>query len=134
MVIILIYDLFPNTSINSFSIYFTFICLRKPFHLVLIFSFYQIKQLSVCCGSGKSNILDAICFVLGLSGLDIARCQNLLDLVYKSGKAGILSVKVTIELDDSKKIFHKPDWRHFEVINVSRTVSFFFIINVMICV
>ena len=85
-------------------------------------------------GSGKSNILDAICFVLGLSGLDIARCQNLLDLVYKSGKAGILSVKVTIELDDSKKIFHKPDWRHFEVINVSRTVSFFFIIKDMICV
>lgn len=73
-------------------------------------------------GSGKSNILDAICFVLGLSRLDVARCQNLKDLVYKAGKAGILSAKVTIELDNSKKIFDKPDWRHIDVISVSRTV------------
>ncbi|KAH6597398.1 hypothetical protein BASA61_003168 [Batrachochytrium salamandrivorans] len=34
-------------------------------------------------GSGKSNILDAICFVLGISTLAHVRAANLQDLVYK---------------------------------------------------
>ena len=40
-------------------------------------------------GSGKSNILDSICFVLGISNLSNVRVSNLNDLVYKSGQAGI---------------------------------------------
>jgi len=34
-------------------------------------------------GSGKSNILDAICFVLGITNLSQVRASNLQDLVYK---------------------------------------------------
>ena len=34
-------------------------------------------------GSGKSNILDSICFLLGISQLSHVRASNLNDLVYK---------------------------------------------------
>jgi structural maintenance of chromosome 2 len=40
-------------------------------------------------GSGKSNILDSICFVLGISNLSSVRATQLQDLVYKKGQAGI---------------------------------------------
>lgn len=34
-------------------------------------------------GSGKSNILDAICFVLGITNMTSVRANNLMDLIYK---------------------------------------------------
>ncbi len=37
-------------------------------------------------GSGKSNILDSICFVLGITNLANVRAANLTELVYKSGQ------------------------------------------------
>ena len=39
-------------------------------------------------GSGKSNILDSICFVLGITNLSQVRAGNLSELVYKQGQAG----------------------------------------------
>ena len=51
-------------------------------------------------GSGKSNILDAICFVLGISNLSQVRAANLQDLVYKQGQAGITKASVTIVFDN----------------------------------
>ncbi|NWI86863.1 SMC2 protein, partial [Pitta sordida] len=54
-------------------------------------------------GSGKSNILDSICFVLGINNLSQVRASNLQDLVYKSGKAGITKVVVSIYFDNSDK-------------------------------
>ena len=55
-------------------------------------------------GTGKSNILDAICFVLGISNLTQVRAANLQDLVYKRGQAGISKASVTIvfENDDPR--------------------------------
>ncbi|ORY83735.1 RecF/RecN/SMC [Protomyces lactucae-debilis] len=47
-------------------------------------------------GSGKSNILDAICFVLGITNMTTLRAQNLQDLIYKRGQAGITKASVTI--------------------------------------
>lgn len=47
-------------------------------------------------GSGKSNILDAICFVLGISSLSHVRATSLQDLVYKKGQAGICKASVTL--------------------------------------
>jgi AAA15 family ATPase/GTPase len=49
-------------------------------------SFNSITGLN---GSGKSNILDSICFVLGITNMSTVRAQNLqvyllLSLVYKS--------------------------------------------------
>ena len=54
-------------------------------------------------GSGKSNILDAICFVLGIQHLGQLRAHTLQDLVYKSGSAGINKATVSITLDNSDK-------------------------------
>lgn len=54
-------------------------------------------------GSGKSNILDAICFVLGITNMSTVRAQNLQDLIYKRGQAGVTKASVTIVFDNSDK-------------------------------
>nr|XP_002119958.1 structural maintenance of chromosomes protein 2 [Ciona intestinalis] len=54
-------------------------------------------------GSGKSNILDAICFLLGITNLSQVRATNLQDLVYKNGQAGINKATVCITFDNSNK-------------------------------
>lgn len=52
-------------------------------------------------GSGKSNILDAICFVLGIASMATVRASNLQDLIYKRGQAGVTKASVTIVFDNS---------------------------------
>ncbi|NWT01268.1 SMC2 protein, partial [Mionectes macconnelli] len=54
-------------------------------------------------GSGKSNILDSICFVLGISNLSQVRASNFQDLIYKGGQAGITKAVVSITFDNSDK-------------------------------
>uniref|UniRef100_A0A7N0ZUI2 SMC hinge domain-containing protein n=1 Tax=Kalanchoe fedtschenkoi TaxID=63787 RepID=A0A7N0ZUI2_KALFE len=54
-------------------------------------------------GSGKSNILDSICFVLGITNLQQVRASNLQELVYKQGQAGITKATVSIVFDNSDK-------------------------------
>ncbi|KAF7375113.1 Structural maintenance of chromosomes protein [Mycena sanguinolenta] len=52
-------------------------------------------------GTGKSNILDAISFVLGLTNMSTMRASNQTDLIYKRGQAGITKASVTIVFDNS---------------------------------
>ncbi|XP_005176883.1 structural maintenance of chromosomes protein 2 [Musca domestica] len=52
-------------------------------------------------GTGKSNILDSICFVLGIMNLGQVRAASLQDLVYKSGQAGITKATVTLIFDNT---------------------------------
>ncbi|PPS12304.1 hypothetical protein GOBAR_AA08338 [Gossypium barbadense] len=54
-------------------------------------------------GSGKSNILDSICFVLGITNLQQVRAANLQELVYKQGQAGITKATVSIIFDNSDR-------------------------------
>jgi len=54
-------------------------------------------------GSGKSNILDAICFVLGITNLSQVRANSLQDLVYKQGQAGITKASVTLQFNNENK-------------------------------
>ncbi|XP_061684622.1 structural maintenance of chromosomes protein 2 [Syngnathoides biaculeatus] len=54
-------------------------------------------------GSGKSNILDSICFLLGITNLSHVRAANLQDLVYKNGQAGITKATVSISFDNANK-------------------------------
>ena len=54
-------------------------------------------------GSGKSNIIDAICFVLGITTLSHVRVSNLQELIYKRGNAGITKAEVTLIFDNSDK-------------------------------
>uniref|UniRef100_A0A914IB66 SMC hinge domain-containing protein n=1 Tax=Globodera rostochiensis TaxID=31243 RepID=A0A914IB66_GLORO len=51
-------------------------------------------------GSGKSNILDSICFLLGITNLAQVRVHSFNELVYKQGQAGISRATVTITFDN----------------------------------
>ncbi|NXU97991.1 SMC2 protein, partial [Cettia cetti] len=73
-------------------------------------------------GSGKSNILDSICFVLGISNLSQVRASNLQDLVYKNGQAGITKATVSINFDNSNKSQSPLGFEASDVITVTRQV------------
>ncbi|EFN85328.1 structural maintenance of chromosomes protein 2 [Harpegnathos saltator] len=73
-------------------------------------------------GSGKSNILDAICFVLGITNLGQVRATSLQDLVYKSGQAGIKKASVTITFDNHDRESSPMGYEHHEEIVITRQV------------
>ncbi|KAF5319361.1 hypothetical protein D9619_008670 [Psilocybe cf. subviscida] len=75
-------------------------------------------------GSGKSNILDAICFVLGITNLSQMRCQNLQDLIYKRGQAGITKASVSIVFDNSDPATSPAGKTHQKQITFMRQVIF----------
>lgn len=63
----------------------------------------QFNAITGLNGSGKSNILDSICFVLGISNLSQVRVSNLQELVYKQGQAGVTKASVTLVFDNVDK-------------------------------
>ncbi|KAF1980253.1 RecF/RecN/SMC protein [Bimuria novae-zelandiae CBS 107.79] len=73
-------------------------------------------------GSGKSNILDAICFVLGLTNLTSVRAQNLQELIYKKGNAGVTKASVTIVFDNRDKSTSPAGREGDHQISVTRTI------------
>uniref|UniRef100_A0A2K5DV47 Structural maintenance of chromosomes protein 2 n=1 Tax=Aotus nancymaae TaxID=37293 RepID=A0A2K5DV47_AOTNA len=73
-------------------------------------------------GSGKSNILDSICFLLGISNLSQVRASNLQDLVYKNGQAGITKASVSITFDNSDKKQSPLGFEVHDEITVTRQV------------
>lgn len=63
-------------------------------------------------GSGKSNILDSICFVLGLSNTNIIRASKIQELIYSDGNLTSNGAKITLSLksvgtDKKNKNFNK---------------------------
>ena len=74
-------------------------------------------------GSGKSNILDGIIFVLGLSSLKMARVENLRELVYKGGNAGIQTAMVTLNFDNRIKEFSPLGYTDVDEIKISREIK-----------
>uniref|UniRef100_A0A1A8IH32 Structural maintenance of chromosomes 2 n=1 Tax=Nothobranchius kuhntae TaxID=321403 RepID=A0A1A8IH32_NOTKU len=73
-------------------------------------------------GSGKSNILDSICFLLGISNLSHVRASNLQDLVYKNGQGGITKATVSITFDNSNKSLSPLGFETHDEITVTRQV------------
>ncbi|NXC08889.1 SMC2 protein, partial [Orthonyx spaldingii] len=73
-------------------------------------------------GSGKSNVLDSICFVLGITNLTQVRASNLQDLVYKNGQAGITKATVSINFDNSDKSRSPLGFEANDEITVTRQV------------
>eukprot|EP01098_Paradermamoeba_levis_P016998 TRINITY_DN9495_c0_g1_i1.p1 TRINITY_DN9495_c0_g1~~TRINITY_DN9495_c0_g1_i1.p1 ORF type:complete len:584 (-),score=203.12 TRINITY_DN9495_c0_g1_i1:5-1756(-) len=73
-------------------------------------------------GSGKSNILDAICFVLGISNLSQVRVGNLQELVYKQGQAGITKASVTVVFNNTDPKQSPVGYEKYEQITVTRQV------------
>ncbi|RKP27033.1 hypothetical protein SYNPS1DRAFT_27308 [Syncephalis pseudoplumigaleata] len=73
-------------------------------------------------GSGKSNILDAICFVLGIKNLAAVRANNLVELVYKRGQAGVTKASVTIVFDNSDREKSPVGYENCQQISVTRQI------------
>lgn len=73
-------------------------------------------------GSGKSNILDAICFVLGITTLSHVRASNLQELIYKYGNAGINKATVTIIFGNRDKKYSPIGCEDYDEIIVNRTI------------
>ncbi|KAH7922255.1 condensin complex subunit SMC2 [Leucogyrophana mollusca] len=74
-------------------------------------------------GSGKSNILDAICFVLGITNMSQMRAQNQQDLIYKRGQAGITKASVTIVFDNSDREKSPVGLENCKQITVTRQIA-----------
>ncbi|MDD5418063.1 MAG: AAA family ATPase, partial [Candidatus Nanoarchaeia archaeon] len=79
----------------------------------------------LCCvvganGSGKSNILDALCFVLGKMSKKDLRAEKLDHLIFNGGKTGKPSnfAEVSMTLDNNDKLFPVED----KEIIISRTI------------
>ncbi|XP_042470536.1 structural maintenance of chromosomes protein 2-1-like [Zingiber officinale] len=73
-------------------------------------------------GSGKSNILDSICFVLGITNLQQVRASNLQELVYKQGQAGITKATVSIVFDNSDRSRSPLGYEDSSEITVTRQI------------
>ncbi|TYZ67016.1 hypothetical protein PybrP1_011486 [[Pythium] brassicae (nom. inval.)] len=73
-------------------------------------------------GSGKSNVLDAICFVLGITNLSQVRAANLQELVYKQGQAGVTKASVTIVFNNQDARSSPVGYEQYEQISVARQV------------
>jgi structural maintenance of chromosome 2 len=82
-------------------------------------SFNSITGLN---GSGKSNILDAICFVLGITNMSTVRAQNLQDLIYKRGQAGVTKASVTIVFDNRDTSKSPIGFEEYATISVTRQI------------
>merc|ERR1711892_357113 len=65
-------------------------------------------------GSGKSNILDSICFLLGISQLSHVRASSLTELVYRNGQAGVTRATVSITFDNTDS---------YDTITVTRQIN-----------
>lgn len=73
-------------------------------------------------GSGKSNILDSICFVLGITNMSTVRAANLTDLIYKRGQAGVTKASVTIVFDNGDKSKSPIGFEEYSSISVTRQI------------
>lgn len=73
-------------------------------------------------GSGKSNILDAICFALGLSNMSLARCNTLRELIYKNGQAGVHKAVVSVTFDNTDKSQSPTGYEHLSEFVIRREV------------
>ncbi|KAF8151802.1 condensin complex subunit SMC2 [Crassisporium funariophilum] len=74
-------------------------------------------------GSGKSNILDAICFVLGITNMSTMRAANQQDLIYKRGQAGVTKASVSIVFDNSERSKSPMGFENFKQITVTRQIA-----------
>ena len=82
----------------------------------------QFNAITGLNGSGKSNILDSICFVLGINQLSQVRVGNLQELVYKQGQAGVTKATVSVVFDNSDPESSPVGYEHHKQITVTRQI------------
>lgn len=84
----------------------------------------QFNAITGLNGTGKSNILDSICFVLGISNLSQVRVGNLQELVYKQGQAGVTKATVTIIFNNADAASSPVGYESHKLITVTRQVGY----------
>lgn len=82
----------------------------------------QFNAITGLNGSGKSNILDAICFVLGIASMTTVRASNLQDLIYKRGQAGVTKASVTIVFNNAEVSKSPIGFENCATISVTRQI------------
>jgi structural maintenance of chromosome 2 len=82
----------------------------------------QFNAITGLNGSGKSNILDSICFVLGISNLSHVRVGNLSELVYKQGQAGVTKASVTVVFNNQDKSNGPVGYENHDRITITRQI------------
>jgi structural maintenance of chromosome 2 len=82
----------------------------------------QFNAITGLNGTGKSNILDAICFVLGIQNLTQVRVGNLQELVYKMGQAGVTKATVTLVFNNADVTTSPVGYESSKQITVTRQV------------
>ena len=83
----------------------------------------QFNAITGLNGSGKSNILDAICFVMGISRMALIRVEKMQELVYNGGKSSVTKASVTLKFDNSDKNMAPPNYIDCDTITVTRTIE-----------
>lgn len=73
-------------------------------------------------GAGKSNVLDAICFVLGITNLQQVRAINLQELIYKNGQAGITKASVTVVFNNEDVAKSPVGFENVPKISIARQI------------
>lgn len=73
-------------------------------------------------GTGKSNVLDSICFVLGITNLSQVRASSLQDLVYKGGLAGITKATVSLIFNNTDKSKAPVGYEQPDEITITRQI------------
>ena len=81
----------------------------------------QFNAITGLNGSGKSNILDAICFVLGLQNTTQMRARNLQELIYKGGD--VHKASVTAVFNNTDEDASPVSFRGVSPISVTRIVT-----------
>lgn len=82
----------------------------------------QFNAITGLNGSGKSNILDSICFVLGITNLKQVRVSNLQELVYKQGQTGVTRATVTIVFDNADPTQTPVGYEQYDQITITRQI------------
>ncbi|CAI2733808.1 unnamed protein product [Schistosoma spindalis] len=82
----------------------------------------QFNAITGLNGSGKSNILDAICFLLGITNLSHVRAANLHELVYKCGQAGINKATVSAVFDNMDKSQSPYGYEQFDELTITKQI------------
>lgn len=83
----------------------------------------QFNAITGLNGSGKSNILDSICFVLGISNLSQVRASNLQELIYKHGQSTVSKATVSIVFNNSDRKSSPIGYEHCSQITISRQIA-----------
>nr|CCC94104.1 putative structural maintenance of chromosome 2 [Trypanosoma congolense IL3000] len=76
-------------------------------------------------GSGKSNIFDAICFVMGITNLKRVRAEDPRELIFRAGTTGVHAARVTIEFinDDPRTAPPGYSCDEYPIITVGRHIK-----------